>query len=204
MNCKMFRLQLDGAEWSRDGLKLLPDLQAHLEICAACRTHFLLQQRLVAALENDAAPMVPADFAEKILRHLGPAVAPARAKLLVSWKRMAIYAGYALALGFALWVGFRNFDLNAMAQWQNSVWALQLQHWLVAIGASDVWLALKSYFANLLSLIPTTAGLIEKFFGEEALPTALNLTMIVTLTYLVAKVSVFIESRLRHGAQRNS
>jgi hypothetical protein len=67
-----------------------------------------------------------------------------------------------------------------------------------------VWLALKSYLANLFTLIPTTAGLIEEFFGEEALPTALNLTMIVTLTYLVAKVSVFVESRLRHGAQRNS
>lgn len=204
MNCKMFRLQLDNLEPERNAFLLSPPMQAHLESCAACQAHWQLHRRLLAVLENDIAPVLPAEFTAKVLNRIEPAAAPARVKLIFNWQRLLIYAGYAFVLGLALWVGYRNLDLNAIANWQNSALAQQLQQWLASIGASEVLLLLRNFLANSLSLLPTTASLIEKLFGKEVLPKVLNLTMILILTYLVAKVSVFLENWLRQDARRNS
>jgi len=200
MNCKIFHLYLDKLDTSQT---LPPEMQAHMNICEACRHHFQLYQQTLAILENDAAPNLPADFSAKILARLEPALAPAHVAIF-NWKRIFIYAGYAFALALALWFGFKNFDLSAAQQFLHSPVAQQIQQWLAAIGATETLLAFQRFVTSVLSLIPISGSFIEKMFGTEALPRAFNLTLMLLLTFTVAKASVFLESWLRQISRRSS
>jgi len=206
MNCKIFHIQLDKLEAPQlDRLEspraLPPEMRAHLNLCEACRGHFHLYQQTLAILENDAAPNLPADFNAKILARLEPALAPVHAAAF-NWKRVFVYAGYAFALGLALWFGFKNFDWRAAQQLLHSPAAQQIQQWLAAIGATETLQAFQRFVANVLSLIPISGSFIEKMFGTEALPRAFNLTLMLLLTFTVAKASVFLESWVRQISRR--
>jgi hypothetical protein len=201
MNCKIFRLQLDNSGWQRGELSLPPDAQAHLDFCAACREHFQLQQQMLAALEHDAAPQLPADFTAKILDRLELIVAP---KIFFNWKRVALYAGCAASLALALWFGFKNFNLTALEQMLHSPLARQIQQWLAAIGALEILQALQRFVTSVLSFIPNSGDLLEKAFGKEILPRAFNLTMILMLTFVIVKASVLLENWVRQISRRSS
>jgi len=190
--------QLDGIEspWA-----LPPEMQAHVNICEACHRHFQLYQQTLAILENDAAPNLPADFSAKILARLEPTLAPAPTAIF-NWKRIFVYAGYAFALGLALWFGFKNFDLSAAQKFLHSPAAQQIQQWLAATGATETLQAFQRFVTNVLSLIPISGSFIEKMFGTEALPRAFNLTLMLLLTFTVAKASVFLEGWVRQISRR--
>lgn len=199
MNCKIFRIQLDRLDTARE---LPPELQTHAAICSACRQYFESYQQTLAILENDTAPNLPADFNAKILARLEPALSSAPAALF-NWKRIFVYAGYAFALGLALWFGFKNFDLSAARQLVHSPAAQQIQQWLAAIGVTETLQTFQRFVASALSLIPISGSLIEKMFGTEALPRAFNLTLMLLLTFTVAKASVFLENWLRQISRRS-
>ena len=214
MNCKIFHLYLDKLEAPRlDGLEapqldrlespraLPPEMQAHVNICEACHQHFQLYQQTLSILENDAAPDLPADFSAKILARLEPALAPAHA-VIFNWKRIFIYAGYAFALALALWFGLKNFDWNAAKQFLHSPAAQQIQQWLTAIGVTETLQAFRRFVTSVLSFIPISGSFIEKMFGTEALPRAFNLTLMLLLTFTVAKASVFLEGWVRQISRR--
>ncbi|GEM_PF-3449131 len=203
MNCKIFHLQLDKLEASGNESSLPPDMCAHVETCSFCREHFQHHRRMLAVLEADAAPALPPDFTAKILRRLEPAPAPNRAKALLSWKRAAIYAGYAFSLALALWFGYKNINVTAFNQLAASPLAQQIQHWLAAIGASEVFQVFQNFVTKVLSFIPISADIFEQAFGKEALPRAFNLAMVLMLTFGVAKVSVFLESWVRQISRRS-
>ncbi len=200
MNCKIFRLNLDKLDTARE---LPPEMQTHVAICSACRQRLAAYQQALAILENDVAPIVPADFNAKIFARLEPAFASAPATIL-NWKRIFIYGGYAFALGLALWFGFKNFDLSAAQRFLHSPAALQIQQWLAAAGVIETLQAFQHFVTNILSFIPTSSGFIEKLFGAEALPRAFNLTLMLLLTFTVAKASVFLESWVRQISRRSS
>jgi predicted anti-sigma-YlaC factor YlaD len=203
MNCKQSRLQIDSLEGHQGEWQLPAGLQAHLDACPACRAHFQLQQRMLAALENDPAPALPANFTATILARLAPLAASARAKTGFSWRRVAVYAGCAFLVATALWLGFKNFDLHAaeqyLAQWLNA-----LQQGLAAAGATAFVQTSLRLLAKIFSFLPSTSGFLERSFGKETLPQAFNLIMILILTYLVAKASVLIESWVRQANRRSS
>ncbi|MGH7597748.1 MAG: anti-sigma factor family protein [bacterium] len=203
MNCKQFRLQIDSLEGRQDAWQLPAGLQAHLDACPACRAHFQIQQRMLAALENDPAPALPPDFSAKILARLEPMTASGRAKTYFNWRRLAVYAGCGFLIATALWLGFKNFDLNAaeqhLTQWLNAV-----QQGLAAAGATGFVQTFQRLLAKIFSFFPTTNDFLEKSFGKETLPQAFNLIMILILTYLVAKASVLIESWVRQANRRSS
>ena len=201
MNCKIFRTQLDNNAWEEGGLSMASEMQTHLELCAACRAHLQMHQRLLYALENDPAPALPANFTAKILDRLEPMPARQSAKTYFTWRRAAAYAGYAFALMLALWVAYKNVNLNDAGQLLNSSFARQIQQGLAAIGVMEMVQSLRHLLIALFSFIPTTGGLIEKTFGKEILPKGLNLMMILMVTYFVAKASVLIEGWWRrHGS----
>jgi predicted anti-sigma-YlaC factor YlaD len=203
MNCKQFRLQIDSHEGQQGAWQLPSGLQAHLDACPACRTHFQLQQRMLAALENDPAPALPADFTARILVRLEPMIASGRAKAYFGWKRAAVYAGCAFLIATALWLGFKNFDLNAAEQ-HLAQWLAAIQQGLAAAGATGFVQTCQRLLAKIFSFFPTTGDFLEKSFGKETLPQAFNLIMILILTYLVAKASVLIESWVRQVSRRSS
>jgi hypothetical protein len=200
MNCKIFHIQLDRLESPNE---LPPEMQTHAAICSACRQHFDAHQQTLAILENEVAPVVPADFNAKILARLEPAFASAPVMIL-NWKRIFIYGGYAFALGLALWFGFKNFDLSAARQLLHSPAAQQIQQWLAAAGVIEALQAFQHFMANILSFIPASGSFIEKLFGAEALPRAFNLTLMLLLTFTVAKASIFLESWVRQISRRSS
>jgi hypothetical protein len=197
MNCKIFHLELDRLASPN---KLPLEMQTHVAICSACRQHCEAYQQTLAILENDVAPVVPADFNAKILARLEPAFASAPAVIL-NWKRLFVYAGYASALTLALWLGFKNFDFSAARQLLHSQVAQQTQQWLAAIGVIETLQAFQHFVASVLAL---ASGFIEKVFGAEALPRAVNLTLMLLLTFTVAKASVFLESWVRQISRRSS
>jgi hypothetical protein len=203
MNCKQFRLHIDGRESNEATWHLPLELQAHLDACSACRAHFHMQPRMLAVLENDPAPALPPDFTVKILARLEPMAACARVKSGFSWKRVAIYAGCAFLIATALWLGFKNFELTAaeqqLAQWLDSILA-----GLAAVGATAFVQSSWRLLAKISSFLPTTGDFLEKSFGKETLPQAFNLIMILILTYLVARVSVLVESWVRQANRRSS
>lgn len=202
MNCKQFHLQIDSHE-SPQGVWQLPfELQTHLEACPACRAHFQTQQRLLAVLDNDPAPALPADFTAKILARLEPMAASGRAKIYFVWKRAAVYAGCAFLIATALWLGFKNFDLNAAEQ-HLAQWLDAMQQGLAAVGATGFVQTFLRLLAKIFSFLPTTGDFLEKSFGKETLPQAFNLIMILILTYLVARASVLIESWVRQASRRS-
>jgi hypothetical protein len=203
MNCKQFRLQIDSLEGRQDAWQLPVSLQAHLDACPACRAHFQIQQRMLAALENDPAPALPADFTEKILTRLAPMAASGRARTFFSWKRAVVYAGCGFLIALALWLGFENFDVRAAEQHLKQ-WVAAVQQGLAAAGAKAFVQTFQRFLAKIFSFLPTTGDFLEKSFGKETLPLAFNLIMILILTYLVAKVSVRIESWVRHANRRSS
>lgn len=203
MNCKQFRLQIDGYE-SHQGVWQLPfELQAHLDACPACRAHFQIQQRMLAVLENDPAPALPAGFTATILARLEPMAASGHAKTYFSWRRAAVYAGCAFLIATALLLGFKNFDLNT-AQQHLAKWLDSIQQGLAAVGATEFVQTSLRLLAKIFSFLPTTGDFLEKSFGKETLPQAFNLIMILLLTYLVAKASVLIESWVRQANRRSS
>ena len=202
MNCKQFRLQLDGVEDAREALQLPFDMQAHLDSCAACQAHFRMHQRMLAAIESDPLPVLPTDFTEKTLGRLEPVAAPARAKIYLTWKRMIVYAGYALVPGLALWFSYKNIHFSKVGNLIDSPFAQQIRQWLTAVGAMEFVQSLGRLISAIFSFIPTTGNLIEKIFGKEVLPQAFNLIMILILTYIVAKASVFIEGWVRQISRR--
>jgi len=214
MNCKIFHILLDKLEAPHldrfeapqlDGLEspraLPPAMQAHVNICEACRHHFQLYQQTLAILENDAAPNLPADFSAKILARLEPAPAPAA---IFNWKRIFVYAGYTFALGLALWFGSKNFDLTTAKQFLHSPAAQQIQQWLTATGATETLQTFQRFVTSVLSLIPISGSFIEKMFGAEALPRAFNLTLMLLLTFTIAKAAVFLENWVRQISRRSS
>ncbi|MCI0699075.1 hypothetical protein L0337_44620 [candidate division KSB1 bacterium] len=203
MNCKQFRLQIDGHEGHQGAWQLPSGLQAHLDACPACRAHFQIQQRMLAALANDPAPALPADFTAKILARLEPMTASARAKTGFNWRRAAVYAGCAFLIATALWLGFKNFELHAAAQ-HLAQWLAAIQQGLAAAGATAFVQTCQRLLAKIFSFFPTANDLLEKSFGKETMPQAFNLIMILILTYLVAKVSVLIESWVRQANRRSS
>jgi hypothetical protein len=203
MNCKQFRLQIDGVEDYQGAWQLPYGLQAHLDACPACRTHFQIQQRMLAALENDPAPALPPDFTEKILDRLEPATASGRAKFSFGWRRAAFHAGCAFLIATALWLGFKNFEVNAAEQ-HLAKWLDAVQQGLAAVGATVFVQTFQRLLAKIFSFFPTTGDFLEKSFGKETLPQAFNLIMILILTYLVAKASVLIESWVRQASRRSS
>lgn len=200
MNCKIFHIQLDRLESPQ---ALPPEMQAHVNICEACHLHFQLYQQTLAILEAEVAPNLPADFNAKVLARLEPALSPASAAIL-NWKRVLVYAGYAFALGLALWFGFKNFDWRAAQQLLHSPAAQQIQQWLTAIGVTETLQAFQQFITKMLSFIPISGEVIEKMFGMEALPRAFNLTLMLLLTFTVAKASVLLESWLRQISRRSS
>ena len=200
MNCKIFHIQLDRLESSQS---LPPEMQAHVSICEACQQHFQLYRQTLAILEEDVAPNPPADFSAKILARLEPALAPASAAVL-NGNRVLVYAGYALALGLALWFGFKNFDWRAAQQLLHSPAAQKMQQWLTAIGVTETLQTFQHFVTNMLSLIPISGEVIKKMFGMEALPRAFNLTLMLVLTFTVAKASVLLENWLRQISRRSS
>jgi len=207
MNCKIFHILLDKLEAPYlDKLdasrELSPEMQAHAAICGACRQHLELYRQTLTILENDAAPNLPADFSAKIWARLEPVPAPVPAAIL-NWKRIFVYAGYAFALGLALWFGFKNFDWHAAQQLLHSPAAQKIQQWLAAIGVTEILQAFQRFVASALSLIPISGGFIEKMFGTEALPRAFNLTLMLLLTFTVAKASVFLEGWVRQISRRS-
>lgn len=197
MNCKVFHIELERLE---SPTALPPEMQTHAAICSACRQHFASYRQMLAVLETDAPPVLPADFNAKVLARLAPAFASASAPIL-SWKRLFIYGGYVCALGLALWFGFKNFDWSAVQQILHSPAAQQMQQWLTALGVIESLQAFQRFVISVLSL---AKGFVEKAFGAEALPRAINLTLMLLLTFMVAKVSVFIESWLRQMSRRSS
>jgi len=203
MNCKKFRLQIDGLEGRQNAWQLPSGLQAHLDACPACRAHFQIQQRLLAALDNDPAPALPPDFTAKILVRLEPMAASGRVKSGFSWRRAAFYSGCAFLIATALWLGFRNFDLNT-AQQHLAQWLDSIQAGLAAVGATEFVQTSLRLLAKIFSFLPTTGDFLERSFGKETLPQAFNLIMILLLTYLVAKASVLIESWVRQVSRRSS
>jgi len=204
MNCKIFRLQLDNLEASGSESSLPPDMRAHVEACGVCREHFQLHRRMLAVLETDAAPALPSDFTAKIFCRFEPAAAPNRAKTFLSWKRAAIYAGYAFSLALALWFGYKNINVAAINQLAASPLAQQIQQWLAGIGAPEIFQAFQNFLTKVLSFIPISGSIFEKAFGKEVLPRAFNLAMILMLTFVVAKASVFFESWVRQISRRSS
>jgi hypothetical protein len=203
MNCKQFRLQIDSLETHQGVWQLPAGLQAHLDACPACRAHFQIQQRLLAALENDTAPALPADFTAKILTRLEPMAASVRAKTGFSWRRAAIYAGCVFLIATALWLGFKNFDLHAAKQ-HLAQWLVTVQQGLDAAGATAFVQTFQRLLTKIFSFFPTTNDFLEKSFGKETLPQAFNLIMVLILTYLVAKASVLVESWVRQANRRSS
>jgi len=204
MNCKIFRTQLDRLETPHldklDPARELPlELQTHAAICSACRQYFESYQQTLTILENDTAPNLPVDFNAKILARLEPAL-PAVPATRFNWKRIFVYAGYAFALGLALWFGFKNFDLSAVRPLLHSPAAQQIQQWLAAIGAIETLRAFQNFITSVLAL---SSSFIEKVFGTEALPRAFNLTLMLLLTFTVAKASVFLESWVRQISRRS-
>ncbi len=197
MNCKIFHLHLDNAEWERDKPPLSPEMQTHVESCAACRAHLQMHRRMLHALENDPAPALPANFTAKILGRLELLPAPHRTQISFNWKRAVAYASYALALLLALWLGYNNVHLNQAGGLLDSPLIRQIQQPLAAIGATELVQSLRHLFASIFSFIPTTGNFLESTFGKEILPKGLNLMMILMVTYFVAKASVLIESWLR-------
>ncbi len=202
MNCKQFRLHIDSREGNEGAWQLSFELQAHLDACSACRAHFHMQQRMLAALENDPAPALPPNFTAKILDRLEP-LAARPAKTYFSWRRVAIYAGYALVIIIALWLGLKNFDLHAAEQ-SLTKWLDAIQQGLAAVGAAEFVQTFLRLLARIFSFLPTAGDFLEKSFGKETLPQAFNLIMLLILTYLVARASVFIESWVRQGNRRSS
>jgi predicted anti-sigma-YlaC factor YlaD len=203
MNCKKFRLQIDSLEDNRGVWQLPSGLQAHLDACPACRTHFQFQQRMLAVLENDPAPALPPDFTARILGRLEPTTASARAKSGFNWRRAAVYAGCAFLIAAALWLGFKNFDLHAAERYL-AQWLAAVQQSLAAAAATAFVQTCQRLLAKIFSFFPTANGLLEKSFGKETLPQAFNLIMILILTYLVAKASMLIESWVRQANRRSS
>lgn len=203
MNCKIFQLQLSHLEEAPGPASLPPDMQAHLVACDACRHHVQLYQQMLSALENDATPALPADFTAKVLGRLEAAVAPSAAKSAWSWKRLAVYTGYAATLVFALWFTFKSIDWTAVSQLLHSPLAQRMQQWLVAIGLGEVGETGKNFLTQVLAFIPISLGFLEKAFGKAALPRAVNLGLILLLTFTVAKISVLLESWLRQFSRRS-
>ncbi len=203
MNCKQFRLHIDSHEGRQAAWQLPSGLQAHLDACPACRAHFQIQQRMLAALENDPAPALPPDFTAKILTRLVPMAASGRVKSGFSGRRAAVYAGSAFLIATALWLGFRNFDLHA-AEPYLAQWLAAVQQGLAAAGATAFVQTFQRLLAKIFSFLPTTGDFLDKSFGKETLPQAFNLIMILILTYLVAKASVLIESWVRQANRRSS
>ena len=203
MNCKQFRLHIDSREGKESPWQLPFELQAHLDSCPACRAHFQIQQRMLAVLANDPVPSLPPDFTTKILSRLEPLAAAARVQSGFNWRRVAIYTGCAFLIAIALWLGFKNFDLN-VAQQHLGQWREALQQGLAAVGAAEFVQTSLRLLARIFSFFPTTGGFLEKSFGKETLPQAFNLIMILILTYLVARASVIIESWVRQGNRRSS
>jgi len=203
MNCKIFCLEIDNLEYERGKLLLPPNMQTHLKLCAACREQVQLHQQMLAVLENDAAPALPANFTAKILGRLEPAIDFNHAAAPLNWKRMAVYAGYVSSLALALWFGYKNIDWNAIPQLLHSPLAQQLQQWLAAVGAPEIFPAFKNFLTRVFSFIPISHALFEQAFGKEVLPRAINLGMILLLTFTVAKASVFLEGWLRQISRRS-
>jgi hypothetical protein len=203
MNCKQFRLHIDSREGHQGQWQLPFDLQAHLDACPACRAHFQIQQRMLAALENDPVPALPPNFTAKVLSRLEPAAASERAKASFSWKRAAVYAGYVFLISMALWLGFKNFDLNAAEQ-RLAKWLDAIQQGLAAVGATAFVQTFQRLLAKIFSFLPTTGDFLEKSFGKETLPQAFNLIMILILTYFVTKAAVLIEGWVRQVSRRSS
>jgi hypothetical protein len=204
MNCKIFRIELDKLEWQREALALPEDLQTHFDSCAACREHMQLQRQMLAVLENDAAPVVPADLTTNILNRLDADFAFSRPQAFLSWKRLMAYVGYALALALALWLAYKNADFSGINQLWRSPVAQQIQQWLAASGAAEILPAVQNFLARILSLVPLASSLFEKAFGKEVLPRAFNLGMILLLTFAVAKASIVFDSWLRQISRRSS
>ncbi|MDZ7292336.1 MAG: hypothetical protein ONB44_17230 [candidate division KSB1 bacterium] len=198
MNCKTFCQQLDSFEGGHGMLELSTDMQAHLTSCNACRAHFQMHQSMLAVLDHDPAPALPSNFTEKILGRLEPVVVPSRTKLYLNWKRVAVYAGYALVIALALWFGYKNVDFDKL---RNSSLA---QQGLTAVGATEVVLSLGRLFSKILSFIPTAGNVLEKSLGKEVMPQSFKLIAILMFTCVVAKVSVLIESWLRQISRRSS
>jgi predicted anti-sigma-YlaC factor YlaD len=203
MNCKPFRLQFDSLEGHQSAWQLPAGLQAHLDACPACRAHFQMQQRMLAALENDPAPALSPDFTAKILARLEPMAASGGMKAGFSWRLAAIYSGCAFLIATALWLGFKNFDWPAAEQYLTQ-WLAAVQQGLAVVGATEFVQTSLRLLSNIFSFLPTTNDFLEKTFGKETLPQAFNLIMILILTYLVAKASVLIESWVRQANRRSS
>ncbi len=203
MNCKQSRLQIDSLDDHRGEWQLPSGLQAHLDACPACRAHFQMQQRMLAVLDNDPAPALPADFTATILARLEPMTASVRAKTAFSWRRAAVYAGCAFLIATALWLGFKNFELHAAAQ-HLAQWLAAIRQGLDTAGATAFVQTCQRLLAKIFSFFPTANGLLEKSFGKETLPQAFNLIMLLILTYVVAKASVLIESWVRQVNRRSS
>jgi hypothetical protein len=204
MNCKMFRIQLEHTECERGKSPLSPDMQAHFESCTACREHLQFHQQMLAVLESDSAPALPPNFTAKILDRLEPIFAANHAAPSLSWKRLAVYAGSVSVVALALWFGYKNIHWTAVNQLLHSPVAQQIQQWLAAIGAAEILPAVQNFLTRVFSFIPDSHSLFEKAFGKEVLPRAINLSLILLLTFTVAKVSVFLESWLRQISRRRS
>ncbi|MGH7452816.1 MAG: hypothetical protein ACRENG_15820, partial [bacterium] len=158
---------------------------------------------MLTVLENDPAPALSPDFTAKILVRLEPMTASGQAKIYFNWKRAAVYAGCAFLIATALWLGFKNFDLNTAKQ-HLAKWLDAVQQGLAAVGATEFVQTFQHLLAKIFSFFPTTGDFLEKSFGKETLPQAFNLIMILILTYLVAKASVLIESWVRQASRRSS
>jgi hypothetical protein len=200
MNCKAFRRQLDSYEGERGVIQLLPEMQAHLDSCAACRAHFRIHQQMLAVLESDAVPELPSNFTESIMARLEPVRSRARSRLV--WSRLAVYAGYAFLLIVALWFGYKNLD--SILAGQRLPGDQQIQKLFDKVSAVESLQSFQRLFSNLYSFIPITRNMIEKTLGKEVLPQAMHLLMILMMTYLVTKAAVFIEDRVRQISRRSS
>jgi hypothetical protein len=205
MNCKEFRQQLDSIEGEGRASNLLPAMQAHLDACVACRAQFRTHHQMLTVLERDTAPALPPNFTESILARLEPVTARQQAKLRFAWKRVAVYSGYAFLLVVALWFGFKNldaiFERQQLPQLPNEQ---QLQKLVDKIGAAESLQSFKRLASTIFSFIPAIKSLIEQSFGKKILPQAVQLFMILMMTYVVAKVAIFIDERVRQISRRSS
>jgi hypothetical protein len=203
MNCKQFRPHIDSLEGKQGPSQLPLNLQAHLDACPACHAHFQIQQRILAVLDNDPAPALPPDFTAKVLVRLEPMTASGRVKTHFGWKRAAVYAGGAFLIAAALWLSFKNLDLNAVKQ-HFARWLAAVQQGLAAVGAAAFVQTFQRLLTKIFSFLPTTGDFLEKSFGKETLPQAFNVLMILILTYFVARAAVLIEGWVRQLSRRSS
>jgi hypothetical protein len=201
MNCKQFRQQLDRYEGESGVIELPPSLQAHLDTCASCQTHFQIHHRVLHILERDPIPALPSDFTESIIAQLQPVTKQSPVKARFTGRRLATYAGYGLLLLLALWFGYKNatsiFNGQRLPDLLGDTLFEQTQQLLTKIGESEFLQSFKHLFVPAFSFIPKTRQLIEKILGKELLPQALRLAILLIITYAVAKATVFLEGWLR-------